>query len=185
MVLTSSTMFPLQQKASNFSLFEPLSKTTKTLEDCRGQHGTVVMFICNHCPFVVHVLSGIVAMANDYLPQGIGFAAISSNDILSHPQDAPEKMADLAREQHFPFVYLYDESQEVAKRYDAACTPDFYLFDAALRCVYRGQMDSARPGNNLPVTGEDLRVAMDNLLDGQPISTEQQPSMGCNIKWRT
>lgn len=184
MSLTPSNMFPLQKKASDFLLPEPLTGKTISLDDCRGEKGTVVIFMCNHCPFVLHVLDGIIAVANDYLTKGIGFVAISSNDISTHPQDAPNEMTKLAKKKNFPFSYLYDESQATAKAYDAACTPDFYLFDADARCVYRGQMDDARPGNGEAVTGSDLRVAMNALLSGTKISDEQSPSMGCNIKWK-
>jgi len=184
MSLTPSNMFPLQKKAPEFSLPEPLSAKTLSLEGCRGERGTVVVFMCNHCPFVIHVLDGIIEMANDFQKQGINFVAISSNDVSTHPSDAPDKMASLATSKGFPLPYLYDESQAIAKAYDAACTPDFYLFDSNLLCVYRGQMDGARPGNDEPVTGRDLRAAMDALLSGSGISQEQHPSMGCNIKWK-
>ena len=185
MALTPSNMFPLQTIAPDFSIPEPLTAKALNLQDCRGKRGTVVIFMCNHCPFVVHVLDGILAMANDYLTKGIGFVAISANDITTHPDDAPDKMAALAESKSFPFPYLYDASQAVAKAYDAACTPDFYLFDGDLACVYRGRMDGARPGNSEPVTGKDLRAAMDALLDGSAIAAEQLPGMGCNIKWKS
>lgn len=185
MTLKLSNMFPLKQKAPNFSLPEPLNNQNVNLNDCSGEQGTVVIFMCNHCPFVIHVLEGIIAMAKEYQVQGIGFVSISSNDIEAHPQDAPDKMAALADERNFSFPYLYDESQTVAKAYDAACTPDFYLFDHELLCVYRGQMDGARPGNHEAVTGKDLRLAMDCLLRGESIPETQHPSMGCNIKWKS
>ncbi|MFT5084968.1 MAG: thiol-disulfide isomerase/thioredoxin [Lentisphaeria bacterium] len=184
MSLTPSNMFPLQTKAPSFSLLEPLTGKKQNLQDCSGARGTVVIFMCNHCPFVIHVLDGIVEMANDYLAQGIGFVAINSNDVRSYPADAPDKMVSLVKSRGLPFPYLYDESQVVAKAYEAACTPDFYLFDSGSLCVYRGQMDGARPGNNDPVTGRDLRAAMDALLSGSTISAEQYPSIGCNIKWK-
>lgn len=184
MSLTPSNMFPLQTKAPDFALPEPLTGSTIHLGDCKGNKGTVVIFMCNHCPFVLHVLDGMIAMANDYRSKGIGFVGISSNDIITHPQDAPDKMVKQAKEKNLPFPYLYDESQATAKAYDAACTPDFYLFDSDLLCVYRGQMDDARPGNGKAVTGSDLRAAMDALLSGSTISDEQHPSMGCNIKWK-
>lgn len=184
MSLTPSNMFPLQAKAANFSLPEPLTHRILSLEQCRGEHGVVVIFMCNHCPFVIHVLDGIIQMANDYMKRGIGFVAISSNDIITHPDDAPDKMSKLAESKKFPFPYLYDESQEIAKAYDAACTPDFYLFDSDFLCVYRGRMDGARPSNDVAVTGEDLRGAMDSLLRGVVIPEQQHPSMGCNIKWK-
>lgn len=144
----------------------------------------MVMFICNHCPFVVHVMDELVNVANDYKNKGIGFVAISSNDVSTHPTDSPELMKKLADEKSFPFPYLYDESQEVAKAYTAACTPDFSVFDADNNCVYRGQLDSSRPGNDEPVNGADLRGVLDDLLLGKSISENQIPSIGCNIKWK-
>jgi len=149
-----------------------------------GPEGTVVMFICNHCPFVKHVADQLAILGREYLPQGIGFVAISSNDVSSHPADSPEQMVAEADERGYPFPYLYDETQEVAKAYHAACTPDFYLFDAARRLVYRGQLDPSRPGGDVPVTGSDLRAAIDALLAGRPPLSEQVPSLGCNIKWK-
>ena len=184
MSLTPSNMLPLKSQAPDFVLPEPLTSNNLYLADCRGSQGTVVVFMCNHCPFVVHVLDGIIQMANDYQHKGIGFVAISSNDVSTHPQDAPDKMAALAAAKGFLFPYLYDESQAVARAYDAACTPDFYLFDGDLKCLYRGRMDGSRPGNSEPVSGEDLRAAMDALLAGESIAKEQLPSMGCNIKWK-
>ena len=142
------------------------------------------MFICNHCPFVKHVNQGIVSLANDYQDQGVSFIAISSNDVENYPQDGPELMKENALREGFPFPYLYDESQEVAKAYDAACTPDFYIFDQGLELVYRGQLDDSRPGNGLPVTGKDMREALDALLVGKPALEVQKPSIGCNIKWK-
>ncbi len=146
--------------------------------------GTVVMFICNHCPYVKHVIEGIVSLANDYIPRGIAFIAISSNDADNYPEDSPDKMKETALKLGFPFPYLYDESQEVAKAYSAACTPDFSIFDGDLKCVYRGQLDDSRPGNDIPVTGRDIRHALDALLSGEKISDDQVPSVGCNIKWK-
>ena len=142
------------------------------------------MFICNHCPFVKHVADELARLGRDYLPRGIGFAAISSNDVARHPADSPEQMVAEADERGYPFPYLYDETQEVAKAYHAACTPDFYLFDAARRLVYRGQLDPSRPGSDVPVTGRDLRGALDALLAGRPPAAAQVPSRGGNIKWK-
>ena len=142
------------------------------------------MFICNHCPFVVHIREELVKLANDYQSKGIGFVAISSNDVVKYPDDAPEKMKILAEDVNFPFPYLYDESQEVAKAYEAACTPDFNVFDWHDRCVYRGQLDDSRPGNEIPVTGKDLRNVLEGLLQGQNEFPNQIPSVGCNIKWK-
>ncbi len=177
-------MLPLGTRAPQFKLPDTISGGNMSLEDVRGDKGTVVMFICNHCPFVKHVNSELTRIGKDYMSKGIGFAAISSNDVENYPQDAPHLMKKTAAEEGYPFPYLYDETQEVARAYDAACTPDFYLFDADLQLVYRGQLDDSRPGNDLPLTGSDLRSAMDNLLSGRPQATEQKPSIGCNIKWR-
>lgn len=184
MAATESNMLPLGTKAPQFSLIEPLTGKTLTLGELRSAKGTLVMFICNHCPFVKHVNSQLVALANDYLKKGISIVAISSNDAQSYPEDAPEKMAAIAKEQGYPFPYLYDETQEVAKAYDAACTPDFYIFDGDLRLAYRGQLDSSRPSNNLPTNGEDIRNALESLLNNSPISEHQKPSIGCSIKWK-
>jgi hypothetical protein len=142
------------------------------------------MFICNHCPFVKHVNEGLVQLAEDYMTKGVSFVAISSNDVQNYPEDSPEKMAMTARALGYPFPYLYDESQAVAKAYDAACTPDFYVFDEKLRCAYRGQLDDSRPKNGKPITGADIRAALDALLSGKTPSPDQKPSMGCNIKWK-
>lgn len=177
-------MIPLGTPAPDFTLPDTVSGTMKSLRDVMGEKGLLVMFICNHCPFVVHVRDELVRLGNDYLPQGVGVVAISSNNVATHPQDGPEQMKVLAEQLDFPFAYLYDESQEVARAYDAACTPDFSLFDAEGKCVYRGQLDDARPGNDQPNNGKDLRAAMDALLAGQPPLAEQHPSIGCNIKWK-
>jgi len=142
------------------------------------------MFICNHCPFVKHVNEGLVELANDYILKGISFIAISSNDVVNFPEDSPEKMKNEAKSLGYPFPYLYDESQEVARAYDAACTPDFFIYDKDLKLVYRGQLDDSRPKNGIPVTGKDIRAALDSLLQSKPVSEEQKPSIGCNIKWK-
>ena len=184
MARTPSNMLPLGTKAPQFKLFDTVSGQTLALESLKGKQGTVIMFICNHCPFVVHVNEELVAMANEYSSKGIGFIAISSNDAENYPQDAPEKMTSHAQENNYPFPYLYDESQAVAKAYDAACTPDLYLFNQDLKLVYRGQLDSSRPGNGIPVTGEDLRNALNCLLLGKENTKTQKPSIGCNIKWK-
>ncbi|MFZ1808515.1 MAG: thioredoxin family protein [Cyclobacteriaceae bacterium] len=179
-----STMIPLGTRAPEFTLPDTISGKELSLNDVKGEKGTLVMFICNHCPFVVHVNEQLVRLGNDYQPNGIKLVAISANDVTSHPEDSPEKMAMVAKKLGYPFPYLYDKTQEIAKAYDAACTPDFFLFDAELRLVYRGQLDGARPGNDVPVTGIDLREAMDALLYGEEITQDQKPSMGCNVKWR-
>ncbi|MEM9024027.1 MAG: thioredoxin family protein [Bacteroidota bacterium] len=184
MSLTPSTMNPLGFAAPNFNLPDTVSGSQLSLQDLQAEKATVIMFICNHCPFVVHVRDGLVQLARDYQDRGIGFVAISSNDVANYPQDGPEHMKALAASAQFPFPYLYDETQEVARAYDAACTPDLYVFDAGLHCVYRGQLDGARPGNGVPVTGEDLRAALDAILAGEPVSADQKPSIGCNIKWK-
>ena len=177
-------MMPLGTTAPNFTLIDAVTNKPVSLSDVTGEKGTVVMFICNHCPFVKHVNEELTRIANDYRVTGFGFAAISSNDVEKYPQDGPQKMWEVARKENYPFPYLFDETQEVAKAYDAACTPDFYLFDADLKLVYRGQLDNSRPGNGIPVNGRDLREAMDNILNNNPQRKDQKPSMGCNIKWK-
>ena len=184
MARTPSNMLPLLTKAPSFHLLDTVSDTFCSLEEVKGPNGTVVMFICNHCPFVIHVNPEIAKLGREYRDKGIGFVAISSNDVENYPQDAPHLMKIKAKEEGYTFPYLYDETQEVAKAYDAACTPDFYLFDADTQLVYRGQLDDSRPGNGIPLTGNDLRNAMDALLEGKEISALQKPSIGCNIKWK-
>lgn len=183
MVRTPSTMLPLGTAAPDFSL-PNIDGRLMSLADVAGEKGTVVMFICNHCPFVKHVADQLAMLGRDCLPRGIGIVAISSNDVSSHPADSPEQMVHEAEERGYLFPYLYDETQEVAKAYHAACTPDFYLFDADRALVYRGQLDPSRPGSDVPVTGQDLRAAIDALLAGRPPIDEQIPSLGCNIKWK-
>ena len=184
MARTPSNMLALGTTAADFNLLDTVSGTQKNLNDVRGENGTVIMFICNHCPFVVHVNSELVRVANDYSTKSVGFVAISSNDVINYPQDGPERMTIHARENGYPFPYLYDETQEVAKAYEAACTPDIYLFDRNHELVYRGQLDDSRPGNGLPLSGADLRHALDCLLNNEPNTREQRPSIGCNIKWK-
>ena len=184
MANTLSNMLPLRTKAPDFSLPNTRNGELVALQDMKGKKGTVIMFICNHCPFVLHVNKEIVRIANFYLKKGIGFAAISSNDAVKYPQDGPENMRLHAENENYPFPYLYDESQAIAKAYDAACTPDFFLFDANLELIYRGQLDDSRPGNDVPVTGHHLRHALDCLLSNRENTTIQKPSIGCNIKWK-
>lgn len=184
MALTPSSMLPLGTLAPGFSLPDTVSGNTLSLEQLRGRRATLVMFICNHCPYVRHVNAELVRLARDYAPRGISFVAISANDAAKYPDDAPERMQEAARTLGYPFPYLYDQTQAVARAYQAACTPDFFLFDAALRCVYRGQLDDSRPGNGQPVDGADLRAALDAVLANRAPNPEQKPSMGCNIKWR-
>jgi thiol-disulfide isomerase/thioredoxin len=162
----------------------PYQEKNISLENVRGGVATVIMFICNHCPFVKHVNAELVKVANDYNNKGIGFVAISSNDVVNYPDDSPALMKEVAKHLNYPFPYLYDESQEVAKAYDAACTPDFFIYDKNLKLVYRGQLDDSRPGNEIPVTGKDIRHALDCLTGGQPVPEFQRPSIGCNIKWK-
>ncbi len=184
MARTESNMLPLGTTMPDFALPDTVSGRTIARDEIIGSQGTLVMFICNHCPFVKHVIEELVQLGQDYQGRGIGLAAISSNDVTGYPQDRPERMRELAERLGFPFPYLYDESQATARAFDAACTPDFYLFDRDQRLVYRGQLDDSRPGNGRPVTGADLRAALDALLAGRPVSAEQKPSIGCNIKWR-
>ena len=185
MAATPSNMLPLGTQAPEFFLQDTVTQKQFSLQDLKGEQGTLVMFICNHCPYVLHIKQQLIAIAQQYVPLGISTIAISSNDIENYPQDAPDKMQALMAEWGYPFAaYLYDETQAVAKAYQAACTPDIYLFDAALKCVYRGRLDGSTPKNEIPVTGEDLRNALDNLLAKQPINPEQIPSIGCNIKWK-
>ena len=177
-------MVALGTSAPEFSLPDTVSDKNISLADVKGSVATVVMFICNHCPFVVHVNPELVKLANDYKGKGIGFVAISANDVITHPHDAPDKMKEIAKELGYPFPYCYDETQEVARAYDAACTPDFFIYDKDLKLVYRGQLDDSRPGNDIPVNGKDIRKALDCLLNGQPVQAEQRPSIGCNVKWK-
>lgn len=184
MAQTPSTMLPLGTKAPDFKLLDTISGKNVTLEDSKGLNGTVIMFICNHCPFVKHVNNQLVRLAKDYKPKGIDFIAISSNDVENYPQDAPDKMTETAINEGYIFPYLYDASQQVAKAYKAACTPDFYVFDDALTLIYRGQLDDSRPSNGIPVDGKDIRNALDALLNKEPVNLQQKPSIGCNIKWK-
>ena len=184
MALTPSTMLPLGTVAPDFVLFDTISGKEQNLSELKSDIATVLFFICNHCPFVKHIQKQLAQLAKDYQARGIAFIAINSNDTTSHPDDSPEKMKETALREGYTFPYLFDATQEVAKAYQAACTPDFYIFDQAMRCVYRGQLDDSRPGNNIPVTGHDICTALDALLAGKPVSVNQKPSMGCNIKWR-
>ena len=185
MSLTPSNMIPLGTIAPDFTLIDSVTNNLVSLSSIQGEKGTVVMFLSNHCPFVKHVNDEIVRVANDYHVTGFGFVAISSNDIENYPQDAPKFMWETARKENYNFPYLFDETQEIAKLYDAACTPDFYLFDAELKLVYRGQLDNSRPGNGIPTNGRDLREALDNILNNNPQRKDQKPSIGCNIKWKS
>lgn len=184
MARTPTVETDLGFKAPNFQLPNVVTGNTESFHSIKGEKGTVVMFICNHCPFVVHVMDELIRVGNDYRNKGIGFVAISANDVSTYPDDSPEKMKELAISSNFPFPYLYDETQEVAKAYLAACTPDFSVFDAEDNCVYRGQLDGSRPGNDIPVTGHDLRKTFDYLTNGEAVPKDQRPSLGCNIKWK-
>jgi peroxiredoxin len=179
-----SNMLALGTKAPDFSLTDTVSGATVSLDSLSGKKGLLVMFICRHCPYVKHVQEELAKLGKDYADKDLGIVAISANDPVSHPDDAPESLKDQADEQGFSFPYLFDESQEIAKAYSAACTPDFFLFDADRKLVYRGQLDDSRPDSGIPVTGKDLREAIENLLSDQPINSEQKPSIGCSIKWR-
>lgn len=177
-------MLPLGTVAPDFTLLDTVSGKKLSLKQLKSSIATVIMFICNHCPYVKHMQRELASLAQEYQQKGIAFIAISSNDISSHPDDSPQHMQEVAKQFAYPFPYLYDETQEIAKAYQAACTPDFYIFDEKMECVYRGQYDDSRPNNNIPVTGKDIRLALDNILANQPVSTEQKPSIGCNIKWK-
>ena len=179
---TPSNMVNIGTKAPNFKLINTINNELIASDILFNKNGTIIMFICNHCPFVVHVLDEIISISEEYF-QNISFIAISSNDIVNYPEDSPKLMKKLAIDKQFTFPYLYDENQEVAKKYDAACTPDFFLYDKNKKLVYRGQLDDSRPGNNIPVTGKDLRKAIVSLIEGKEIDKNQKPSIGCNIKW--
>ena len=184
MSLTYSEMMPLGTTAPGFELTDTVSGKKLSLNELKSDIGTVIMFICNHCPYVIHIENEIAAIANEYQEKGISFVAISANDAGNYPADAPDKMKVKASEAGYSFPYLHDDSQDIAKAYHAACTPDFYVFDGDLKCVYRGRMDNSSPGNGQPVTGSDLRNTLNALLTGDSISEIQQPSMGCSIKWK-
>ncbi len=183
MAATPSTMRPLGSAAPRFELPDPRGGKVR-LEDAAGAKGTLVMFISNHCPYVKHVRAQLAAIGRDYADSGIGILAIGSNDVERYPDDAPDRMAAEVQQVGYVFPYLWDETQEVARAYGAACTPDLFLFDGELRLAYRGQLDDSRPGSGVPVTGKDLRAAMDALVAGEPVPADQKPSIGCNIKWK-
>ena len=183
MARTPSTMLPLGTVAPAFCL-PNIDGTNVSLDDRKDAPAYLVMFICNHCPFVIHVQDELAKLGKDYQEKGVAVFAINSNDVANFPADSPEKMAQLAKDVGYTFPYLYDESQEIAQAYSAACTPDFFLFDADKKLVYRGQLDDSRPDSGKPVTGADLRAALDALLAGEPVSDDQKPSLGCNIKWK-
>ena len=184
MVLTPSTMLPLGSSAPDFVLPDVVSGETVTLDNFAGKEALLVMFICRHCPFVIHVQEELARLGSDYQSKSVAILAISSNDVQTHPEDAPSQLQAMAEELNFSFPYCYDETQQVARTYQAACTPDFFLFNGRRELVYRGQLDESRPGNDKPVTGRDLRSAMDAVLSGIPVSSDQTASVGCNIKWK-
>jgi peroxiredoxin len=184
MALKESNMLPLGTQAPDFSLPDTVSGETVSLGDVATDKATVILFLCNHCPYVIHVNEELVRLARDYQAKGVGFVAISSNDVERYPADRPELMTAFARDNGYTFPYLYDESQEVARAYDAACTPDIYVFDGNDELYYRGRLDGSRPGNDLPLTGADLRDALDRVLAGEPAPEKQYPSAGCSIKWK-
>jgi peroxiredoxin len=177
-------MKELGSQAPDFQLRDVVSGKQISRADVAGPKGMLAMFICRHCPFVKHVQDELAKIGRDYAGRGVGIAAISSNDVAAHPEDSPTKLAYQAQELQFNFPYLFDESQEVARAYDAQCTPDFFLYDGHGKLVYRGQLDDSRPGSDIPVTGKDLRAALDALIAGREISPDQRASLGCNIKWR-
>jgi peroxiredoxin len=184
MVRTVSTMLELGVQAPDFRLPEPATGRTISLEDFKEAPALLVIFMCNHCPYVKHIRGALADFAREYQPKGLAVVGINANDVQNYPDDGPEKMVEEVESQGYLFPYLYDGTQAVAKAYKAACTPDFFLFNKDQKLVYRGQFDDSRPGNNLPVTGNDLRSAVEAVLNGEAISSEQQPSMGCNIKWK-
>ncbi len=184
MALTESNEFKIGTVAPDFELINTINDKLTNLSSLKGENGTAIFFICNHCPFVIHINEELVKLASDYTSKGVNCIAISSNDIINYPQDGPELMKEVAKKLKFPFPYLYDETQNTAKAYNAACTPDLYLFDKDLKAVYHGQLDASRPGNGIAVTGKDFREAIEALLHKKPNITFQKPSIGCNIKWK-
>ncbi|HKW29098.1 MAG TPA: thioredoxin family protein [Verrucomicrobiae bacterium] len=184
MALTPSTMLPLGTTAPDFKLPDTNGKTV-ALADFKDKSALLVLFICNHCPYVKHIRTGLAQLARDYSPRGVAIVGINSNDVANYPEDSPAKMKEEVKSAGYTFPYLYDESQAVAQAYRAACTPDIYLFDKNRELVYRGQFDDSRPGNGVPVTGKDLRAALDAVLAGKPVSPNQKTSIGCNIKWKS
>lgn len=185
MARTESSMLPLGTSAPNFTLKDVVSNRDVNTQAVAGPKGLLVMFICRHCPFVKHIQSALAQLGRDYQGKGVGIVAISSNDAAEYSDDSPEGLAEQAKQVGFNFPYLYDETQEVGRAYHATCTPDFFLFDSDLKLAYRGQFDASRPGNDVPVTGKDLRAALDAVIAGQSVNPDQKPSIGCNIKWKS
>ena len=184
MALTPSNMVELGSEAPDFALPDTVSGAMLSLSELKSEKATVVMFICNHCPLVKFIQDALVALGNEYIEKDVSFIAISSNNVETHPDDSPEKMKEVAEQHKYPFPYLYDESQSVARAYDATCTPDFFVYDGDLKLAYRGQLDDARPNSGTEPTGADIRAALDSILSGNPVNGEQKPSVGCNIKWK-
>jgi thiol-disulfide isomerase/thioredoxin len=184
MAKTESLMMPLGTIALGFKLWDVVSETSKSLNELKSDKATVVMFICNHCPYVKNIQQGLVELTNEYIKKGIAFMAINSNDPDQYPEDAPDKMKEVASHFGYTFPYLFDETQDIAKAYSAVCTPEFYVFDHDLACMYRGQFDDSRPQNGVSVTGSDLRNALEAMLDGKLVNPNQKPSIGCSIKWK-
>lgn len=184
MARTESTSMELGWKAPDFNLFDTMSESYLSLDEVASDTATVIVFMCNHCPFVKHILDKLVEVADEYIPQDISFVAISSNDIQEYPEDSPQKMKDIGEIKEFPFPYLFDETQEVAKAYGAVCTPDFYVFDGELKCRYHGRFDDSSPGKETLVTGTELINAIHAIQKGEPVPEPQVPSIGCNIKWK-
>ena len=184
MALTPTKKIPLGFQAPNFDLLNPMLGKKQSLIELQSTKATLIVFMCNHCPYVIHLLEGLVQLARDYLCQDVAFIGINSNDIINYPDDNPENMVKLITEYGIPFPYLFDNSQEIAKAYHATCTPDFSIFNGDMNCVYRGQMDDSRPGNDKAVTGHDLRLVLDSILSDKKIHFLQKPSIGCNIKWK-
>lgn len=184
MAATESKMMELGTQAPYFNLFDTISRNMLSINDIKSEKATVVMFICNHCPYVQHVMNTVLNIAREYSEKGIAFVAISSNDIVNYPLDHPDIMEIVGKMAAFPFPYLFDENQTVAKAYDAACTPDFFVFNGNLKLAYRGRLDESRPKNDIKSDGKDLKKALDSILEGNPVSEIQYPSIGCNIKWK-
>lgn len=184
MAATESKMVPLGTKAPSFKLPDTISGKKLSLEELKSDIATVIMFICNHCPYVKHINKRLVEITNYYIEKGISFIGINSNDVINYPEDSPENMKTQAMKLGYKFPYLFDETQDVAIAYNAACTPDFFIYDKNLNLVYHGQFDDSRPGNNIPVTGQDISEALESLLNNKPVKLNQKPSIGCNIKWK-
>ena len=184
MALTPTKKIPLGFIAPDFNLINPLINQEQSLKNLKGDKATLIVFMCNHCPYVIHVLPELVKLANEYEEKGISVIGINSNDIQSHPDDSPENMIKLIHKYNIPFPYLFDETQEIAKAYTAECTPDFSIFNKEKKCVYRGQLDSSRPGNNKDINGSDIRKVFNQIINKELVSKEQIPSIGCNIKWK-